>query len=318
MHRLPVTAPGCGRVFRAAAAVAAEAVEEKSGTPHTCSVHGSSCLQGQHFHSALAGGAQLHWRHHATSAWQPNPLASHLAATHVCGDAILVLPARSEAEMQQQVQQLACKHLRGTEWRLSGAWAGTAGSSSAGSQHRLQRRQRQQDALRGLLLRSAGAGVTAPQAARGEAAVAEAPATPPHRHATAHGDRAQHEERANECEPRQQLLWSIASRATSIRWQAPAAAVAAAAAAVAATAAVASEAVVPVAVAPVAEAEAATEAAGMAAPAASAAAAEAGQPAKHRSSLEHSRAPWADLQPELLAVVLAQAGGWEGEWDGMG
>lgn len=119
---------------------------------------------------------------------------------------------------------------------------------------------------------------------------------------------ASHEVQIFECEPRQQLLWSIAGRATSMSWQGGAAAAGAPAAGAGPAGLSPAVAVPAVAVQP-----ATCDSLPAAAPAAAEAvlglpsdAAPAVLPVKYRGSLE--RSCWTELQPEMLAVVLAQAG----------
>jgi hypothetical protein len=104
-----------------------------------------------------------------------------------------------------------------------------------------------------------------------------------------------------ECEPRQQLLWSIAGRATSMSWQSGVAAAVtppAGAATPSLALATAVPQATPTSVPTVAAAEAVL---GFPSDAALAV-----LPANHRSSLERSR--WSELQPEMLAHVLEHAG----------
>lgn len=134
------------------------------------------------------------------------------------------------------------------------------------------------------------------------------------------GQQAAHEARVFECEPRQALLWSIAGRATSLSWQSSGTAGTAGAAGGGP----------PTAAAPAPQhdspgpalqqsAAAAASAAPPAAPVLQPPPASALQPPlaaveppppatqrSQRSSLD--RSPWADLQPEVLGLVLHQAG----------
>ena len=256
----------------------------------------------------------------------------------VCGEAVLVVEATSQADLCRQLERLASKHLRGRRWRLAGSWetASAAGSISGAGQSPQEQRQRQLQLQQRLLRRSMGAATEGAAAAMtGEQA--PAPRTPQHP-PKAYELSALAEQRTQQegliqaggavlspqrelappstqtavSDPRQQLLWSMAGRATSLSWQDELAAAAAAGAAVAAAAAAAPAGAQPEA------------AAGPAAPAVPVGQAgggsgghedeleQAGSPssqppsARQRSSLD--RSPWADLQPEMLAVVLAQAG----------
>lgn len=129
------------------------------------------------------------------------------------------------------------------------------------------------------------------------------------------GQQAAHEVRVFECEPRQALLWSIAGRATSLSWQSGGTAVAAVAAgggpspaagpghdslgrASAAAASATPPGASPLQAAPSPDLERPLAAAKPPQPAA--------KQRSNRSSLE--RSPWADLQPEVLGMILAQAG----------
>ncbi|PRW60596.1 cobalamin biosynthesis [Chlorella sorokiniana] len=212
--------------------------------------------------------------------------------------------------------------------------AGAAGGESGLGRSPQERRQRQLQLQQRLLRRSVGA------AAEGAAPAAEqapAPGTPQAACAAVatpssnqqHNQQeqqhaglqltlppllSQHAEapsgpQACVSDPRQQLLWSVAGRATSMSWQDELAAATAAstalAAAVAATATPTGAQSLAAAGGSAADSAAESQASGSAAehePAGSP------QPlsARHRTSLD--RSPWADLQPEMLAVVLAQAG----------
>lgn len=265
----------------------------------------------------------------------------------VCGEAVLVVEASSQADLCRQLERLAGKHLRGRSWRLAGSWeaAGAADGKCGTGASQQERRQRQLQLQQRLLRRSSTAGAATGAATAAPAAEqAPAPGTPrAPRAAVALPDNAEQRQQAVACpaalptpvqqeeapagpqacacEPRQQLLWSVAGRATSLSWQDElAAATATASAAVAAAATTAANAAV-AAAATAGPADMQPQAAGDSAAAAvaagwaggSAAAVEpeqAGSPlplsARHRTSLD--RSPWADLQPEMLAVVLAQAG----------
>lgn len=260
----------------------------------------------------------------------PPPLLP-IHSLQVCGEAVLVLQAATELELHQRIAQMACKHLRGKSWCLAGSWQAEAvGNNSTAPCSPQERRRCQLQLQQRLLRRSAGAGAER-QAAAGDAA---APGTPQRqasssaasgsceqlaeqRHAEqqAVGQHSAsppvrpplqpaapaHEPQGGACEPRQQLLWSVAGRATSLSWQDELACATAAAAATVAAAAPAAPASDPDTAAP------AEAVAGDADALQSQAASPLLLPARHRASLEHS--PWADLQPEMLAVVLAQAGG---------
>lgn len=237
---------------------------------------------------------------------------------------MLVVEATSQADLCRQLERLASKHLRGRRWRLTGSWeAASAAGSSSGAGRSPQERQRRQLQLQQCLLRRSVGAATEGTAAAGAGEQAPAPRTPqatrkPSELSDSSEQRQQHggmmqpaaarlppqrepappSPQTCVSDPRQQLLWSVAGRATSLSWQDELAA---------ATAAGAQQ----------------EPAGGPAAPAVPEGRAgggsgdedeveQAGSPssqppsARQRSSLD--RSPWADLQPEMLAVVLAQAG----------
>lgn len=305
--------PRLRRQQRAATlAVVAAATVQAPWSRHPCLTLHSICsltLQEHQYQAMLAGGARLHWRHHSSDlSWQPpNQLASRLAQTQVWGDATLVLPPRPEPELRQQVQQIAAAHLPGVQCRLSGGWAADGDARGVDAAGRERRGRRQQEQLLRMLRRSAGGPEEPCMSAASAAPPTPASQGPSAGHATQQQRPSttssvpaeqEHEARVYECEPRQQLLWSIAGRATSLSWQCSAGTAAAGSAGVPAAAA---------STAPLAAAACLPSKAPEPDSTAKAPAAAAVLPPKHRCSLD-SHPPWAELQPELLAVVLAHAG----------
>ena len=111
-------------------------------------------LQGQLYEACLSGGAQLYWRQQSSLACEHNPLATSLAASQVCGDAVLALQVPPQAgaapQLEQEVQRLVARHLRGSQWRLAGSWDYAESGRQAAQQHK---RQQQQVLLHQLLRR---------------------------------------------------------------------------------------------------------------------------------------------------------------------
>ena len=248
---------------------------------------------------------------------------------------MLELPAAEEAQLFLHLDQLSAvwnPRSSGTAWHVRDASDSSGAASSGQSKRALDSRQQQQALLQKLLRRpppahardlgnsgsgrqpaqeltqAAGQSGPAPEGpstphresfvdvvALGAPSPQPAPAQPAPRQqqqrqaqrvldCQAAHQQVHHDVRLFECEPRQQLLWSIAGRATSLSWQGARAEDAGR-------------------IIPAAPHITTAPAARPPPPAVTALVA---LPAKHRASLEWSR--WAELQPELLSLILEQAG----------
>lgn len=266
--------------------------------------------------------------------------------------------AGAAPQLEQEVQRLVARHLWGSQWRLAGSWDGAESGRQAAQQRKRQQQQVLLHQLLRRPSRGAAPAlhpdsqVQQQQQQPGmQAASVAAPATPPRQPLAAAAEPApssqqqaqererdrraacrrhqqhqelqrqhqQHDVHVYACEPRQQLMWTIAGRATSLSWQGaagPAAAtqpppVGPGPRQPSSEASVAGGGTAPPGAAPAAAPAVPVGACAAPGPAAAAPAgpeqlAVDALPAKHRSSLD--RSPWADLQPEILGAVLAQAG----------
>lgn len=133
---------------------------------------------------AGVGSVELKWQQSQLNC-QPNPLASSLANTTVCGDCVAVLRRDLDAEGH------------GLRAALDDAMARCTSPAPASRQpghSRQQQRRSRDDSL-----------------ARTPAATARRVEAPP--------GAAPSSGAADACEPRQQLLWMLAGRATSLSWE---------------------------------------------------------------------------------------------------
>ncbi|GAB4822508.1 hypothetical protein N2152v2_009554 [Parachlorella kessleri] len=182
--------------------------------PPTATGQDAGLNEGHFYGASLQPGVQLFWKPTSLS-WLANPTASNLCGTHVCGDAILALEGHFGSE--QQLRSALCDIL---------AKAASPGNRSS----LIPQRNLQGGSGAHRLAQQPGRACPAAQIPNLESSSSSSTSlatlfpvsTPAASTSVEEASAEELESLQASCidkfEPRQQLLWAIASRATSISW----------------------------------------------------------------------------------------------------